>query len=261
MKAAPIQNPFMPMEQPMQNIQQLVNNPLLTQMGDQLIRSQIPSSYFSPREMIINSSTRYYFDVDNQYVVRKLMVVFFPFVFKGTWGKNSQEYSQDHQGFLSPKNELHAADLFIPLMALMTFVLGICFSRGIGDQFQPDLIGDYLTATMALLLIEMLLIKTVFFMVKLNEASCLDILSHISYKFAILSFLKVLTFFSSPYIISLLQVYFLFVNALFLYKTLQRYAQNQMSVHLGTESDSSKVILASVLLDVLFMVLLYYICL
>lgn len=53
-------------------------------------------------------------------------------------------------------------------------------------------------------------------MVKLNEASCLDILSHISYKFAILSFIKLLGIMFSSYIIHFLKVYFLLVNSLFL---------------------------------------------
>jgi hypothetical protein len=44
-------------------------------------------------------------------------------------------------------------------MALMTFVLGICFSRGVGEQFSPELIGDYMTKTIVLVLIEMLIIK------------------------------------------------------------------------------------------------------
>ena len=34
-----------------------------------------------------------------------------------------------------------------------------------------------------------------------------------------------------------------------------------MSVHLGVESDTSKVIIGSVILDFIFMCILYYICL
>ena len=34
---------------------------------------------------------------------------------------------------MPPKIEIHAPDLYIPLMGLMTFVLMICFSKGQGD--------------------------------------------------------------------------------------------------------------------------------
>ena len=39
-------------------------------------------------------------------------------------------------GFLEPKLEVHAPDLYIPLMAFMSYVLISCLSMGIGDQLK-----------------------------------------------------------------------------------------------------------------------------
>jgi protein transport protein YIF1 len=80
--------------------------------------------YFFSKEI------RFYFDVSNNYVLRKLSIVLFPMSCPGEWGKTESNYNQEHLGFLSPKDEIHAPDLYIPLMAVMTFVLIICFSRG-----------------------------------------------------------------------------------------------------------------------------------
>ena len=42
-------------------------------------------------------------------------------------------------GFLEPKLEVHAPDLYIPLMAFMSYVLISCLSMGIGDQLKSIL--------------------------------------------------------------------------------------------------------------------------
>ena len=41
--------------------------------------SQASSNYFST---VFNKDIRYYFDVDNQYVISKLLVILFPFAYK-----------------------------------------------------------------------------------------------------------------------------------------------------------------------------------
>ena len=85
--------------------------------------NQAESAYFTT---VFNKDIRYYFDVDGQYVVKKLLVILFPFMYKvniflrkilfktkfidffslklkGDWKKTKQNYNSLHQGFLSPK--------------------------------------------------------------------------------------------------------------------------------------------------------------
>ncbi len=62
-----------------------------------------------------------------------MLIILCPYVYRGEWTKTSQEYNQDHMGFLAPKYEIHAPDLYIPLMGFMTYVLLGCLSLGYGD--------------------------------------------------------------------------------------------------------------------------------
>jgi protein transport protein YIF1 len=88
------------------------------------------------------------------------MIVLCPFLAGGEWTKTQQEHHQDHMGFLAPKLEIHAPDLYIPLMSFMTFVLLACVS--LGDNFTPNLIGSLSTKCIFLSVVEMLIIKASF---------------------------------------------------------------------------------------------------
>jgi hypothetical protein len=80
--------------------------------------------------MFFNKDIRYYFDVSNTYVLKKLLIVLCPFMAPGEWTKTSQEHHPDHLGFLPAKFEIHAPDLYIPLMGFMTFIILACLSYG-----------------------------------------------------------------------------------------------------------------------------------
>lgn len=70
---------------------------------------------------------KYYFAVDNRYVMNKLRLLFFPFAHKD-W---SLKYDQENA--VQPRYDLNAPDLYIPTMGYITyvvlagFILGICF--------------------------------------------------------------------------------------------------------------------------------------
>ena len=84
--------------------------------------------------MFFNKDIRYYFDVDNRYVLEKMGIILAPLLWRGEWGKHKNEHGDSHMGFLEPKLEVHAPDLYIPLMAFISYVLISCLNKGIGDQ-------------------------------------------------------------------------------------------------------------------------------
>jgi protein transport protein YIF1 len=69
-----------------------------------------------------------YFDVTNIYVLHKLRIIFFPFTVKGEegWKPKSRDFDSSpslgsHD--LNEGRDLQAADLYIPLMSFVTFIL------------------------------------------------------------------------------------------------------------------------------------------
>ena len=72
-----------------------------------------------------------YFDVTNEYVMHKLKIIVLPFLVNSEDWKRQQGgaglgYDADNSAGLqesTPRNDIQAPDLYIPLMAYVTFIL------------------------------------------------------------------------------------------------------------------------------------------
>merc|ERR1719384_635556 len=69
---------------------------------------------------------KYYFAVDNTYVTKKLALLMFPFA-HSDW---SIRYNHDEP--VQPRFELNAADLYIPSMTFVSYILVFCMYKYVG---------------------------------------------------------------------------------------------------------------------------------
>lgn len=74
-----------------------------------------------------------YFDVTNDYVLQKLRVVLFPFTVKGEDGWRRRELDIAQGVDTEQERDLQAPDLYIPLMAFVTFILLVGAKYGQND--------------------------------------------------------------------------------------------------------------------------------
>ncbi len=84
------------------------------------------------------SKLKYYFAVDTTYVAKKLLLLLFPFINRD-W---SVKYSQAEA--VPPKLDVNAPDMYIPVMAFVTYILavGVCLGTQV---IVRNVIGlDYL---------------------------------------------------------------------------------------------------------------------
>jgi len=95
---------------------------------------------------------KYYFAVDNSYVTRKLRLLLFPFI-HSDW---SIRYNHDEP--VQPRFELNAADLYIPSMALVTFLLVVGYVLGLQERFSPEVLATTASSALTTLFLEILLI-------------------------------------------------------------------------------------------------------
>lgn len=82
----------------------------LADQGKELVHTQF-------EKYIPVTKLKYYFSVDNKYVVNKLRLIFFPFT-QSDW---SLKY--DHDNPVQPRYDINAPDLYIPTMAYITYVV------------------------------------------------------------------------------------------------------------------------------------------
>ena len=159
-----------------------------------------------------------YFDVTNSYVSNKIKIILCPLLHQN-WAR-----SADGNGkFLSPRHDINAPDLYVPLMAFVTYILLIAFVLGTGGSFHPEVLGKTASSGIAVLVIEVMLIKGGFyFLSSPTPVAFSDLLAYCAYKYVgvIVNVIVGLLFGWYAYYLAL------FVNsafaAIFVVKTLKR---------------------------------------
>jgi hypothetical protein len=86
-------------------------------------------------------------------------------------------------GFADPRADLNAPDMYIPIMAYVTYVLLNSLIAGIQGAFQADLLGTTAGWAGAFLLIENLLIKLGCYLLNIPSTFFLDLVAYSGYKY------------------------------------------------------------------------------
>ncbi|XP_046849095.1 protein YIF1B-like [Xenia sp. Carnegie-2017] len=152
-------------------------------------------------KFVSTSNLKYYFAVDTSYVGRKLALLLFPFSHQN-W---SIKYNKAEP--IAPRYEVNAPDMYIPVMAFVTYILVAGLVMGIQDSFSPEQLG--ITATSAFLwsFVEVLAIMLSFYVCSvMAEVKALDLVAFCGYKYVgiILTLLSGLLFNSTGYYAALL---------------------------------------------------------
>ncbi|ORY81488.1 YIF1-domain-containing protein [Protomyces lactucae-debilis] len=129
------------------------------------------------------ASLRKYFQVTNAYVLRKLLLVLFPWRHHPWHRQVTRDGSGQVDGFADPKDDLNAPDMYIPIMASVTYVLLNSLIAGIQGAFQADLLGTTAGWAGAFLLVENLLIKLGCYLLNIPSTFFLDLVAYSGYKY------------------------------------------------------------------------------
>lgn len=141
-------------------------------------------------------AAKHYFDVSNSYVVRKLLLVLFPWRHKPWTRQQSRNAATDANGnissqpipggmtYLPPRDDLNSPDMYIPTMSLITYTLLSTFLAGIRGSFRPELLGSNASTAVGVIIGEYLILKLAMYFLSINnESSFLDLLAYSGYKF------------------------------------------------------------------------------
>ncbi|KAJ6663558.1 hypothetical protein lerEdw1_009637 [Lerista edwardsae] len=124
------------------------------------------------------STLKYYFAVDTAYVGRKLGLILFPFLHQD-W---QVRYQQDTP--VAPRFDINAPDLYIPVMAFITYILVAGLALGTQNRFSPDLLGLQASSALAWLVVEVLVVLLSLYLVTVNtDLSTIDLVAFSGYKY------------------------------------------------------------------------------
>uniref|UniRef100_A0A224XEM5 Protein YIF1 n=1 Tax=Panstrongylus lignarius TaxID=156445 RepID=A0A224XEM5_9HEMI len=119
-----------------------------------------------------------YFAVDTIYTIKKLKLLLFPY-YNTSW---SPKVFRGQPAL--PKEDVNSPDLYIPLMAYITFVLLAGYMIGKQSGFRPEILGVLATQALGYLLIELAFQLIILYITNLQTClSTWDLVAFSGYKF------------------------------------------------------------------------------
>lgn len=217
---------------------QLPLDPMVTNMamnyGADIMKQKQKEVEGMVEKYISVGQLKYYFAVDNTYVTKKLGLLMFPFT-HSDW---SIRYNHDEP--VQPRFELNAADLYIPSMAFVSYILVVGYMLGMQDRFSPEVLAATASTSLTVLFLELVIIYGTTYIMNINTtlAKC-DILAFCMYKYVgmIVCLVTGMFFSTSGYYLAL--AYVSLALALFLFRTL--HLRVEPEVH-GVESHGKRKI-------------------
>ncbi|KAL3111666.1 hypothetical protein niasHT_010616 [Heterodera trifolii] len=199
--------------------QQFMYDPLLNtarHLGGQFAEQQ--KQKFTQYLSSTSFNLKYYFAVDTNYVRRKLGIILFPFLHRD-WANKCEGDAP-----VLPCQDVNAPDLYIPLMAFITYVLVSGFVFGVQKRFSPEKLGMLTTNALFYLFLE----NGIVFVMKyaLNISQSLNIwhaLSYSSYKFTGMVLCLLLYLIGGRKVYYCALIYFILATVFFLLRSLKTF--------------------------------------
>ncbi|MES1919477.1 Protein yif1b [Bonamia ostreae] len=150
--------------------------------GENIAKNQIDQSMEKLQTDFELTNYKSYFAVDNIYVFKKLSILLFPFQNK-EWARKLSVNDQGENIYYLPKEDKNAFDLYIPIMAFVTYILLSAIKTGLsGPTFTPEFLLKTTSSSLIAFSIELVLLK-IFLHISKSDLSVIDAISMAGYKF------------------------------------------------------------------------------
>lgn len=172
------------------------------QMGLQFSQSAFNASQHymqqNLQQFVGNEDIKYYFKVSNSYVLKKLLLILFPYTNKSWIRQSKSDVPSNGNGqaevFATPIEDVNAPDLYIPTMAFLSYILVWALGEGFKGDFHPEMLGYATTRTLAFYIMDLILLRISFYVLGINSknSKLWDLVSYTGYKFVPIFVLLVL---------------------------------------------------------------------
>ncbi|CAK1354195.1 Protein transport protein yif1 [Cercospora beticola] len=167
-------------------------NDSTAQMGFQLGKSAVDAGQQYVEQNFnryVNvSALKHYFNVSNRYVLTKLLIVLFPWRHR-PWSRQQVRSNEPGQHpnsieFLPPREDVNSPDMYIPVMAFITYTLLSTLLAGLNGKFEPQLLGITFTNGVFVLGLELVVLWLgKYFLNIQSESQIYDLIAYSGYKF------------------------------------------------------------------------------
>ncbi|KAG2033180.1 YIF1-domain-containing protein [Suillus americanus] len=191
--------------------------------------------------MIQVTMLKHHFNVSNSYVMHKLRLVIFPWRHK-PWTRKVRRTEAGHTEWQPPRDDINSPDLYIPLMALVTYILVAAFQTGLQERFHPQILGSSATRALLVVLLDFLFVQCGCYLLNVQgTGQVVDLIAYGGYKFVGV----ILTLFAgllnlNPTIYALVFLYAFAANALFILRSLRSVVLPDSPANVGTVNPASR---------------------
>ncbi|KIJ53668.1 hypothetical protein M422DRAFT_201888 [Sphaerobolus stellatus SS14] len=135
--------------------------------------------------LVLLAHLKHHFNVSNSYVLHKLRIILFPWRHR-PWTRRVRrsDVSGQLEGWEPPREDINSPDLYIPTMALVTYVFLAALHSGLKSHFDPEILGVATSTSLGVILAEFALIKGGYYFLSIGgQGQMLDLLAYGGYKF------------------------------------------------------------------------------
>ncbi|KAG0182108.1 hypothetical protein DFQ28_010239 [Apophysomyces sp. BC1034] len=127
---------------------------------------------------------RHYFNVSNIYVVSKLKLLLFPWR-HSSWTRSIRRTETGQMdGYSPPREDINSPDLYIPVMAVVTYILLCGLAAGRQGSFHPEKLYVAGSTSVAVVFSEFVFTRLGCYFLSIPfEASMLDLIAYYGYKY------------------------------------------------------------------------------
>ncbi|KNG44935.1 er to golgi transport protein yif1 [Stemphylium lycopersici] len=167
-----------------------INDPT-AQLGFQMGKSAVDAGQHYVEQnfgrIVSVSALKHYFNVTNSYVLTKLRIILIPWWHR-PWSRQQRNGPDAAASaallYQPPREDVNSPDMYIPTMALVTYILLSTLLAGLRGAFHPELLGYTATLAISVTLLEILIIRTGTFLLAISSSSqLLDLVAYSGYKF------------------------------------------------------------------------------
>ncbi|KAF7324841.1 WD-REPEATS-REGION domain-containing protein [Mycena kentingensis (nom. inval.)] len=169
-----------------------------------------------------NARVKPHFNVSNSYVLHKLRILLFPWTHKH-WGRKSHRTETGQTEWLAPREDVNSPDLYIPLMALVTYILLCALDSGVHARFHPQVLGESATRAIMVVILDFLFLQLGCYFLNVQSTSqSIDVIAYGGYKFVGVIIIILAGFLQIGGVLGwIAYVYFITANAFFLMRSLR----------------------------------------
>ena len=178
---------------------QFLNDPAAA-LASQFARSGFEQSnqYLQENFGSLQGDIKYYFQVSNSYVFKKIILILMPYNHKD-WNRVSTKETGTNQ-FLPPNLDINAPDLYFAINVVChIYIIMGCF-QGINGDFHPQLFGYLASQTIAFSVLDVVIFKTGLYLLNCPQSKIYDIISFSGYKYVSIIVLLILKYLVGNYL-------------------------------------------------------------